>query len=136
MRNPLLVPDLRELIHDGEIAGLRDFFIEHHPGRVAEFMDDLEHRGCRRRLRVLPPRNRAEVLSYLENDRQAQLVKAMPAQGRRRAAAPDVARRARRPGESARRGRGRPGAARSWPRPSARTSAGWPATSPAPPARP
>ena len=27
MRHPLLVPDLRELIHDGEIAGLRDFFV-------------------------------------------------------------------------------------------------------------
>ncbi len=37
MHNPLLVPDLRELIRDGEIAGLRDFFVEHHPaasGRV------------------------------------------------------------------------------------------------------
>ena len=42
MRHPLLVPDLRELIHDGEIAGLRDFFADYHPGRVAELMEDLE----------------------------------------------------------------------------------------------
>ena len=48
MRHPLLVPDLRELIHDGEVAGLRDFFAEHHPGRVAELIEDLEDGGRRR----------------------------------------------------------------------------------------
>ena len=78
MRNPLLVPDLRELIKDGEIAGLRDFFVEHHPGRLAELMDDLDTQDADAVFDVLPPRNRAEVLSYLEKDRQAQLVKAMP----------------------------------------------------------
>jgi magnesium transporter len=78
MRNPLLVPDLRELIKDGEIAGLRDFFIEHHPARLAELMDDLETQYADAVFDVLPPRNRAAVLSYLEKDRQAQLVKAMP----------------------------------------------------------
>jgi magnesium transporter len=78
MRNPLLVPDLRELIKDGEIAGLRDFFVEHHPARLAELMDDLDTQDSDAVFDVLPPRNRAEVLSYLEKDRQAQLVKAMP----------------------------------------------------------
>ena len=42
MRHPLLVPDLRELIRDGEVAALRDFFADHHPGRVAELIEDLE----------------------------------------------------------------------------------------------
>jgi magnesium transporter len=78
MRNPLLVPDLRELIKEGEIAGLRDFFVEHHPARLAELMDDLDTHDADAVFDVLPPRNRAEVLSYLEKDRQAQLVKAMP----------------------------------------------------------
>jgi magnesium transporter len=78
MRNPLLVPDLRELIKDGEVAGLRDFFVEHHPARLAELMDDLDTQDADAVFDVLPPRNRAEVLSYLEKDRQEQLVKAMP----------------------------------------------------------
>ncbi len=78
MRHPLLVPDLRELIKDGEIAGLRDFFAEHHPGRVAEMMEDLETAESDALFNILPPRNRAQVLSYLAKDRQDQLVKAMP----------------------------------------------------------
>jgi magnesium transporter len=78
MRNPLLVPDLRELIHDGEIAGLSDYFAEYHPGRVAELMEDLETSEADALFGVLPPRNRAQVLSYLDHDRQAHLVKAMP----------------------------------------------------------
>jgi magnesium transporter len=77
MRHPLLVPDLRELIRDGEIAGLRDLFTEHHPGRVAEMMEDLEITEADAVFGVLPPRSRAEVLSYLDKDRQVQLVTAM-----------------------------------------------------------
>ena len=53
MRHPLLIPDLRELIHDGEVAGLRDFFADYHPGRIAELIDDgqitvgvIEPVGC------------------------------------------------------------------------------------------
>jgi len=77
MRHPLLVPDLRELIHDGEIAGLRDFFADYHPGRVAELVDDLDTDDGDALFGILPPRNRAEILSYLDHDRQARLVKAM-----------------------------------------------------------
>ena len=78
MRHPLLVPDLRELIHDGEIAGLRDFFADYHPGRVAELVDDLDISDGDALFGMLPPRNRADILSYLDHDRQARLVKAMP----------------------------------------------------------
>ena len=66
MRHPLLIPDLRELIRDGELAGLRDYFAEHHPGRVAELIEDLEAGDGDALFRILPPRNRAEVLSYLD----------------------------------------------------------------------
>ncbi len=79
MRHPLLVPDLRELIRDGELAGVRDFVAEHHPGRVAELIEDLEAGDGDTLFRVLPPRNRAEVLSYLDPARQIKLVEAMPA---------------------------------------------------------
>jgi magnesium transporter len=80
MRHPLLVPDLRELIRDGEVAGLRDFFTEHHPGRVAELIEDLETQDGDALFRILTARDRSQVLSYLDNERQARLFAVMPAQ--------------------------------------------------------
>ena len=78
MRNPLLVPDLRELIQAGETAALRDFFDEHHPARVAEMVDDLGPGAGDAALGLLEPRDRAEVLSYLAADAQVRVVEAMP----------------------------------------------------------
>jgi magnesium transporter len=78
MRHPLLVPDLRELIRDGEVAALRDFFVDHHPRRLAEIIEDLETEDGDALFRILPPRNRADVFSYLEEGRQVRLVRAMP----------------------------------------------------------
>jgi magnesium transporter len=78
MRHPLLVPDLRELIRDGEETVLRDFFAEHHPRRLAEIIEDLETDDGDALFRMLPPRNRADVFSYLEENRQLRLVQAMP----------------------------------------------------------
>src|SRR5271165_6408183 len=77
MRHPLLVPDLRELIRDGEVAALRDFFTDHHPRRVAEIIEDLETDDGDALFRILPPRNRADALSYFDHDRQLRLVKGM-----------------------------------------------------------
>ena len=78
MRNPLLVPDLRELIEAGEEDALREFLDDLHPGRVAEFIEDLPDGDGDAVFRMLEPRDRAEVLSYLENDEQNRLVEAMP----------------------------------------------------------
>src|SRR5215213_9022547 len=78
MRNPLLVPDLRELIQAGETAALRDFFGDHHPAHVAEMIEDLEPDEGDTILGLLPSRTRAEVLGYLDGDRQVHLVEAMP----------------------------------------------------------
>ena len=78
MRHPLLVPDLRELIKDGEVAALREFFADHHPGRLAEIIEDLETDDGDALFAILPPRNRADVLSYLDQKRQLRLVERMP----------------------------------------------------------
>jgi magnesium transporter len=77
MRNPLLVPDLRELIQAGEAASVRDFFDDQHPGRVAELIEDLEPVEGDAILLVLEPRVRAEVLGYLEPETQVRVVEAM-----------------------------------------------------------
>jgi len=77
MRNPLLVPDLRELIHAGEDAVLREFFSDHHPARVAELIDDFEPDEGDKLLDLLPHRLRGEVLSYLGTEHQVRTVERM-----------------------------------------------------------
>ncbi len=80
MRNPLLVPDLRELIQSGEVAALREFIEDQHPGRTAELIEDLEAEDGDSLFRILLPRDRADVLSYLDTESQNRIVEAMPAQ--------------------------------------------------------
>jgi magnesium transporter len=77
MRNPLLVPDLRELIQAGETAALRDFFGDHHPADIAEMLEDLEPSEGDAIVDVLPNRLRAQVLNYFDTDRQVRIVGAM-----------------------------------------------------------
>ena len=135
MRHPLLVPDLRELIRDGEAAVLRDFFAEHHPRRLAEIIEDLETDDGDALFRILPPRNRADVFSYLDENRQLRLVQAMPpkesAELLHLMSHDERADLVNRLGEDV-----VDPVSRSWPRPSGKISGVWPATSPAPPARP
>ena len=66
MRNPLLAPDLRELITDRDEAALREFFVGHHPADSAELLDDLKPDEVLFVLNLLDGRERAAVFSYLE----------------------------------------------------------------------
>jgi magnesium transporter len=77
MRNPLLVPDLRELIQAGESAALSEFFGDQHPARVAEMIEDMEPAEGDTILGLLAPRTRAEVMGYLGTDRQVEIVEKM-----------------------------------------------------------
>jgi magnesium transporter len=70
MRHPLLAPDLRELIHEQDAAGLRDFFDAHHPADTADLLDDLQPDEVLFVLGLLDGRTRAEVFSYLEPELQ------------------------------------------------------------------
>ncbi len=78
VRNALLVPDLRELIQGGEVAALREFIEDQHPGRTAELIEDLEADDGDSLFRILLPRHKAEVLSYLDVESQNRIVEAMP----------------------------------------------------------
>jgi magnesium transporter len=77
LRNPLLVPDLRELIHAGEAEGLRDFFADLHPAHIAEVIEDLGDSEGDTILGLLPDRLRASVMSYVEPARQVRVVEKM-----------------------------------------------------------
>jgi magnesium transporter len=78
MRNPLLVPDLREFIRAGETEALREFLDEYHPARVGEVVEDLGPGEGDAVFGLLEPRARADVMSYLEPETQVRLVEAMP----------------------------------------------------------
>ena len=78
LRNPLLVPDLRELIQAGETSGLSEFLADHHPAHLAEIIEDLGDREGDTALTLLPDRIRAEVMSYVEPERQVRVVEGMP----------------------------------------------------------
>ncbi len=77
MRNPLLVPDLREFVQNGETAALQEFLAEYHPARVGEVVEDLGSGEGDAIFGLLEPRTRAEVMSYLEHETQVRLVEAM-----------------------------------------------------------
>ncbi|HWE38844.1 MAG TPA: magnesium transporter [Isosphaeraceae bacterium] len=74
MRDPLLVPDLRELIRAGETAALGEFLADHHPARVAEIIEDLGPDEGGAAFDLLEPRMRAEVMGYLDHEAQAERV--------------------------------------------------------------
>jgi magnesium transporter len=78
MRNPLLVPDLRELLQAGESSALLDFFAGLHPARIAEVVEDLEPPEVETIVNLLPPRVKSQVMSYLGPDQQVRLVERMP----------------------------------------------------------
>jgi magnesium transporter len=77
LRNPLLVPDLRELIGAGEQEAVREFLEDHHPAQVAELIEDLEPAEGDTLLRLLEPRVRSEVMSYLEPETQVRVAETM-----------------------------------------------------------
>jgi magnesium transporter len=77
VRNPLLVPDLRELLQAGETAALREFLADYHPGRVAEVVEDMGPGEGDTLFELLEMRSRAEVVTYLEPESQVRIVESM-----------------------------------------------------------
>ncbi len=77
LRNPLLVPDLLELIRAGETSALGEFLADHHPAHLAEIIEDLGDGEGDSALGLLPGRVRAEVMSYVGAERQVRFVEGM-----------------------------------------------------------
>lgn len=78
VRNPLLIPDLREIIRDGQAASLVEFFADYRPSRVAEMMEDFEPEEQSAILEQIDPRVRGEVFSYMNLDTQVHLAETLP----------------------------------------------------------
>lgn len=73
MRNPLLIPELRELMAADDTAAIRQFCAETHPETVAELLSGLEHSEIWRILHLLDVSLRAHIFSHFELDFQVDL---------------------------------------------------------------
>jgi len=74
--NPILIPELRVMLAEGDTAGLREVGAELHPATVAEFSEGLEDGEIWQLLDALPVERQAEVFPYYPMARQVELVKA------------------------------------------------------------
>ncbi len=72
MKN-LLVPELRELLADGDAEKMREFCQATHPAMVADFLSGLTTDEIRKFLPCTEPHTRAEIFGYLEMEHQLEL---------------------------------------------------------------
>lgn len=74
MKNPLLVPELRDMLAKGETDALKKFCEETHPETVAEMLSGLETFEIWSILKLLTVPLRAEIITHFDFDIQVELV--------------------------------------------------------------
>jgi magnesium transporter len=74
MVNTLFLPELREMLADGNASELREFCTALHPGRTAEFMEGLDSHEAWRVIQNAEPPLRAEIFGYFEHERQIEML--------------------------------------------------------------
>jgi magnesium transporter len=77
MKNPLLVPELRDMIASNRLDDLRDFCTSTSPEVAAEFLGALTTPELKEALAVLEPPARATVFANLDDDSRLALVDAL-----------------------------------------------------------
>jgi magnesium transporter len=74
--NPILIPELRVMLGEGDADGIREVARELHPATVAEFSEGLDDRELWQLLDCLPIERQAEIFPYFSMPRQVELMKA------------------------------------------------------------
>ncbi len=74
MVNTLLLPELREMLADGNSAELEEFCSAMNASRTAEFMEGLSDDEAWTVLSFAEPARRAEIFSHFDQDRQLQIL--------------------------------------------------------------
>ncbi len=74
MTNTLYLPELREMLAEGNEAELREFCVALHPARTAEFMEGLTAHEAWAVLRHADNETRAKIFSYFERDKQVEII--------------------------------------------------------------
>ncbi|MGE3409790.1 MAG: magnesium transporter, partial [Pirellulales bacterium] len=72
--NTLYLPEIREMLADQNAAELGEFCTALHPARTAEYMEGLTAAECWEVLRHTSPAMRANIFSYLDLDKQVQVI--------------------------------------------------------------
>jgi magnesium transporter len=73
-KNPLLVPELLEMLQAGDSKSLRDFCESGHPAIIAEMISALSSEDAWKVLLNAEPLPRAEIFSHLDIDIQVEIV--------------------------------------------------------------
>lgn len=73
MKNPLLVPELRDYIENKDIKGLQEFCEDTHPAVIADFISALNVSEIWDVLKCLTPRQQADIFTELDTDIQIEL---------------------------------------------------------------
>ncbi len=76
MINTLFLPELREMLAEGNAQELREFCTALHPSKAAEFMEGLASAEAWRVLQHADMHQRGEIFSYFEYDRQVAMLQA------------------------------------------------------------
>lgn len=74
MINTLFLPELREMLADGDSAGLREFCEALHPARAAEFMEGLTAEEAWQVLLATDQDHLTKIFEFLDHDRQVEIV--------------------------------------------------------------
>ncbi len=75
MPNVLFLPELREMLADGDDDNLREIMIEHHPAAVADFSEGLSADETWALFDRAPLENQAQVFSFYSAAKQDELVR-------------------------------------------------------------
>ena len=75
MFNTLYLPELRELLAQNNSAEMKEFSVALHPARAAEFMEGLTPAETWMVLQHADLARRVEVFSYIEQDKQIEIVR-------------------------------------------------------------
>ncbi|MGC4002398.1 MAG: magnesium transporter [Pirellulales bacterium] len=74
MINPILLPELRLMLAEGDEDGLKNFVTELHPASVAEFSEGLDVEETWRVLGYAPLAMQADIFSYYAHPKQDEMV--------------------------------------------------------------
>ena len=73
--NPILIPELRVMLAEGDTSSLREVAQELHPATVAEFTEGLDNREIWQVLDAVPVELQAEIFPYYPLGRQEELLR-------------------------------------------------------------
>ncbi len=73
MTNTLYLPELREMLAEGNAVELHEFCVALHPARTAEFMEGLTAAEAWRVLQHTDPASQVEIFRYFELPRQVEM---------------------------------------------------------------